>query len=60
MFFFSEAAGLLLASLLKNKHKDFSSLILKDNSWWVLGNFAPDPIINKLRQILKRGTKNSI
>ena len=48
-----------MASLLKDKLKDFSSPILKDSSWWVLGNFVQDPIKNKIGQKLKRVTKNS-
>ena len=60
MFLFSNVAELLLTSLLKNKLKDFSSPILKGNSYWVRGNFVLDTIINKMRQTLKRGTKNSV
>lgn len=60
MFPLSKAADLLLASLLKDKLKDLSSPIWKDNLWWVLGNFVPDPLINKMRQTLKGGTKNSV
>ena len=59
MFLFIKTIDLLMASLLKDKLKDFSSPILKDSSWWVLGNFVQDPIKNKIGQKLKRVTKNS-
>ena len=59
VFLFIKTIDLLMASLLKDKLKDFSSPILKDSSWWVLGNFVQDPIKNKIGQKLKRVTKNS-
>ena len=59
VFLFIKTIDLLMASLLKDKLKDFSSPILKESSWWVLGNFVQDPIKNKIGQKLKRVTKNS-